>query len=249
MPQILRNANDTITVTVDGSNARYPTAVVLPPRGLRSGEADTFSLSPTTNVGRYAWDVNEGADATVAASFPIAAGAALTLPIPPPARTDAEIALQRHVVEVEFTTALAEGETFTITDGTNAATLESDAGNDGVGVSSIELGTNASTAADQAAGFAAAMLGAGYGSGAYIRAQVDAQSTTKVILMGHTNAKNITIGGGTVTSTTTADGVTTTVRDLGTGVITVRDYGRLRPIVYVLSETTSTAISIATAAA
>jgi hypothetical protein len=228
MPQILRYPDDTISVTVDASNARYPTAVVLP-----RGTAEV-GIAPTTNVGRFAWDVNEGADATVASTFPVSAGAALYRPVP---RSQQD--WQRHVMTLKVSTALADGEKFTISDGTNSLVLESDAGNDNVAVGSTEIGTNASTAATQATGIAAAILA--WGSGAYIRAEVDAENTATVVLMAHTAAKRITITH-SGTAVTTGDGVTTI--DLGTGILTVTDYGLDRPILYVLSATTSTVISI-----
>ena len=234
MPQILRYPFDTLTVTVDASNARYPTAVILPPRGTRGDEAESVLIAPTTNVGRYSWDAAEGADATVAATFPVSAGAALSIPIPPTNRAS----LKRHAMTLSVGTALADGETLTITDGTNTIVLESDATNNGVAVGSTEIGTNAATAATQATGIAAA-INAGTID---IRAEVDAESTSGVILLAETSSATISI---TSSGTTTTSGDSTT-HDVGTGVFTVTDYGRERPILYVLSATTSTAISIAT---
>lgn len=236
MPQILRNADDTLTLTVSASDARFPTAVALP-----RGVGDVL-ISPTTNVGRFAWDVSEGADATVASTFPVSAGAALTLPVPPVSQDR-----QRHIVTIKIDTALADAETLTFSDGTNTIILEADPSSNGVDGGSTEIGTNASTAATQAAGIAAALIA--WGSGAYVRAEVDAESTSTVVLMAHTAAKTITITGGTATSSTSSGDAVVTVRDVGTGIATITDYGKSRPIVYVLSATTSTAISLATVGA
>lgn len=229
MPQILRRPNDTITVTVDGSNARFPTAVVLPELGSRIDQAEKVLVSSTTNVGRWCWDKDEGADATVASSFPMgAAGTVHPISLPPRPRTSAEAALQRHVMTLKITTVLADGDKITFSDGEgNSITLEADPSNNGVTGGNTEIGTNAATKATQATGIVAALLA--WGSGARIRAEVDAEDSEAIVLMGHTNAKNITI-----------------TTSLSTGVISTTDYGRNRPILYVLSATTSTAISVAT---
>ncbi len=228
MPQILRRPNDTITVTVDGSNARFPTAVVLPELGSRVDQAQKVLVSSTTNVGRFAWDKDEGADATVASSFPMgAAGTVVPISLPPRPRTAAEAALQRHVMTLKITTVLADGDKLTFSDGTNTIVLEADPAANGVSGGTTEIGSNASTKATQAAGIAAALIA--WGSGARIRAEVDAEDTEAVVLMGHTNAINITL-----------------TTSLSTGVVAAVDYGRNRPILYVLSATTSTAISVAT---
>lgn len=237
MPQILRYPDDTISVTVDASSASYPTAVAM-----HRGAAEV-TISPTTNLGRFTWDASEGATVATASSFPITAGAALTIPV---AKPDADRA--RWVATLKIDTALADGEKITISDGTNTIVLESDASNNGIAGGSTEIGTNASTAADQATGIAAALVA--WGSGAYIRGSVDAESTTTVVMMAHTAAKVITVThAGTVTSVIGDGRTTTTVIDLGTGIVTLTDYGRSCPILYVLSATTSTVISLATSGA
>lgn len=233
MPQILRYPFDSVTVTVDASTARLPTAVVLPRRGNRSDEADAVLVTPKTNEGRFAWDGTQSAALAVASSHLVPAGATATLPIPRTDRAD----LKRHCVVLDVATALADGETLTISDGTNTIVAESDAGNNGVAGGSTEIGTNASTDTTQAAGLAALINNGTID----IWASVDAEDTSRVVLLAETAEAVISITGA---SSSTSGDVTTI--DCGTGVVTVTDYGRERPILYVLSETTSTAISVST---
>lgn len=234
MPQILRYPNDSITVTVDASTARLPVAVVLPPRGLRAAEAESVLITPKTNEGRFAWDASQSAAFAVASSHVVGAGATAAVPIPRTNRTD----LKRQCAVLTIATALADTETLTFSDGTNTLIFESDAANDGVTGGHTEIGTNASTAATQATGIAAAIKAATID----IWAAVDVEDPTSVVLLAETAAAVISVTG----ASTSVSGTVTTI-DTGTGLATLTDYGRERPILYVLSETTSTAISVTTA--
>lgn len=233
MPQILRNVNDSITVTLDASNARYPTAVVLPMRGTRPGQAEVFMVTPKTNEARICWDGAELAAVAVASSHLVPAAATMVHPIP--WRSADNVSQRRYVAVLDIVTALADTETLTFTDGSNTLVLEADPSNNGVTGGRTEIGTNASTAATQAAGIAAAINTATID----ISASVDVDDDTRVVLMGQTAAATIGVTGASVS----VSGDVTTI-DTGTGGVTVTDYGNDLPILYVLSETTSTAVSV-----